>query len=105
MSTYAWIITRDYLAEQSASDDNRAGVIGPSAATDEQVAALKVDGKPESSTAFRMYDDDGELYYSGYYLGDPTSEDAFGPLDDFGAPDSGCTEIRYRQPDGKWTTL
>lgn len=43
---------------------------------------------------FRMYDDDGVLYYSGY-SNDSDSEKAFAPLEDFGMPNAGCTEIKY----------
>ena len=40
---------------------------------------------------FRMYDDDGILYYEGI----STNDSSFGPLDDYGMPNAGCTEIRY----------
>jgi hypothetical protein len=40
---------------------------------------------------FKMFDDDGELYYSGYAKPDAD----FDPLDDFGTPNAGCTEIQY----------
>ncbi len=49
---------------------------------------------------FRMYDDDGELYYEGL----SSVKDVFQPLDDFGTPNAGCTEIKYLT-DGKWETL
>ena len=43
---------------------------------------------------FSLFDDDGECYYQGR-----TSDDSsFAPLDDFGKPNAGCTEIRI---DGK----
>ena len=48
---------------------------------------------------FRLYDDDGVLYYEGYMrpLSEITSDDAdgFEPLDDFGGPNAGATELRY----------
>ena len=31
--------------------------------------------------------------------------EGFEPLDDFGTPYAGCTEIRSQQPDGTWKTL
>ena len=49
---------------------------------------------------FRMYDDDGELYYEGY----SNDSSSFQPLDDFGMPNAGCTEIKYYE-NGKWETL
>lgn len=56
---------------------------------------------------FRIYDDDGELYYAGVYgEGDnPGDEDQFAPLDEFGTPNAGATEIRYRSKNGVWITL
>lgn len=51
--------------------------------------------------AFRMLDDDGMVYFEGV----TTRDHSFCPLDDFGRPDSGCTEIQYKNVDGKWETL
>ena len=50
----------------------------------------------EKGAKFRMYDDDGELYFEGCLSKklDEKSEDGFIPLDEFGIL-SGCTEIRY----------
>ena len=50
---------------------------------------------------FRMLDDDGELYYEGY----SDDDSSFDPLDDFGTPNAGCTEIQYKDEKGKWSTL
>lgn len=54
----------------------------------------------ESITAnkavFKLYDDDGILYYTGEIFGE---YDGFEPLDDFGAPCDGCTGIKI---DGEW---
>ena len=49
---------------------------------------------------FRMLDDDGEVYYTGY----SDDNSSFKPLDDFGTPNAGCTEIQYFE-NGKWETL
>ena len=49
---------------------------------------------------FRMYDDDDELYYQGY----SNDSSSFAPLDDFGMPNAGCTDIRYWE-NGKWEAL
>jgi hypothetical protein len=40
---------------------------------------------------FKMYDDDGELYFEGL----STNDSSFAPLDDFGIA-FGCTAIHYR---------
>ena len=62
-------------------------LVGPQNA-DETITANKA--------TFKLYDDDGELYYSGEIYGD---YDGFEPLDDFGAPNDGCTAIKI---DGQW---
>jgi hypothetical protein len=100
MSTYAWVITRDHLAELGDySVPKRVGVSGPRDATDAQLA-LAAKGR-----AWRVLDDDGEIYYSGrIWAAEPGSDDDFGPLDDFGAPDAGATEIQYRSGN-RWETL
>ena len=51
---------------------------------------------------FKIYDDDGELYLSGK----STDDSDFGPLDDFGMPSYGATEIRYKnKKTGRYETL
>lgn len=101
--TYAWIITVDHHPEPGrpeGTNANAKGVIGPRRATDEQCKALRSgQGQP-----FRMYDDDGGLMYTGRFIGDSESEDGFGPLEDFGTPNAGCTRIDYLRG-GTWQTL
>lgn len=101
---YAWMITRDYLAGPE-DDDSQVGTTGPHDAPPDYVTALHA-GKGKK---FRMYDDDGILYYEGLYyspLDDPdaTDELAFGPLWDYGTPAAGAVEIQYRRGN-KWVTL
>lgn len=91
---YAWLITYDHLdAKPAAIHGPRGAVYTP--------AQIKNGGK-----AFRLYDDDGELYFSGVYLG-PNDESMFGPLDDYGMPVAGATRIEYLDVDeaGTWSTL
>lgn len=86
MSKRGWIITKDYLAEpgeKAPSNLNAEGMMGPRDVT-YSAEELKAKGK-----FFRMFDDDGELYYEGFLIGDES-----GPLDDFGCPNAGATEIR-----------
>ena len=96
---YAWTITKDHLADlpyglHSMRDD--AGTVGPSDATmDHDAIVAHAEGKK-----FRMFDDDGELNYEGVLVGG----DGFEPLDDFGMPNAGATEIKYLE-DGEWVTL
>ena len=59
------------------------------------------DGVQELDVRVTTQTDDGELIYEGRYFGDPDGEEAFGPLDDFGMPDSGCTTIEYLSEAGK----
>lgn len=117
----AWIITKDKIAEADAPEGtnlNAKGLTGPSTASDNDVKRLKAgEGK-----RFRMLDDDGEIYYYGRWLeeDDCTAEyeegyyaqsPEFSPLDNFGAPNAGCTELQYdegkRDAKGKviWETL
>ena len=94
---YAWIIDKDHL------DGTDTGVIGPRGANALMVNALQTDKKV--GEAFRMRDDDGELYYSGRILFDHATEledeTELAPLDDFGMPNAGCTTIEYRNSETK----
>ena len=84
-----WTITSDLFADESAktgTNANAFGVVGPRGAT---LSSDDICKHPEA-IAFRMYDDDGDHVYSGYMVG----SNPFAPLDDFGAPNFGCTSIR-----------
>lgn len=114
-SRYAWIIDKDHLFEDDdPPENNEAGVTGPSNAPDELLTRLTAG----EGRAFRMFDDDGELYYSGRVIvrgRDGTAwrdvdggEEDFGPLRDFGTPNAGCSHIKYRQTfagHAVWETL
>ena len=80
----SWIITYDHI-------DERPRLFG---------AFGKLDGL---KYAFRLYDDDGELYYSGF-SDDRDSEAGFDPLD-YCMDRYGCTRIDYLQDDENWETL
>jgi len=84
VATASWKITKDFI------DTDAVGV---------------GDFNPgdEMPFKFRMYDDDGELYYEGV-SSDNETEDAFLPLDDFGMPNAGCTDIKYLTG-GHWESL
>ncbi|CCG43229.1 hypothetical protein [Magnetospirillum molischianum] len=100
MTKYAWII--------DAAEDEPS-IIGPSDAPEDLQDRL-VDGK---GLHFRLYDDDDELCLKGRLISVNAdtmagnySEEAFGPLDDFGAPAYGCTRIDYLHPKTEqWETL
>lgn len=89
-ASYGWIIDKDYISE-----GKDVGVMGPFN-TDKALTVALREGK---GTPFKMYDDDGELYYEGRYSG-PDDECLFGPLNDYGTPNAGCTEIHYKNSDG-----
>lgn len=102
---YVWIVTRDEQTEST-------GTIGPAGAAKADIASLKIFGESRGyavidSSVFRMYDDDGVLYYEGLLM--ETTKDAatgFEPLDDFGMPNAGCTRIEYLNlKTGKWEEL
>lgn len=103
MSEYAWIITSDDQRDPDAPEgsySNAKGLIGPRDATPEQIDRLH---EGRIGEAFRIYDDDGELYYRGRIIGD---YEGFEPLDDFAAPNAGATDIKYRNHStGKWELL
>jgi hypothetical protein len=93
-ASYAWMITKDHLDDEPGGSFS---VSGPSDAPDDLLAAL---AKGRGHT-FRLYDDDGELYYTGRgtwrgdAAGEAPDEDAcYGPLGDYGAA-SGCVLVRW----------
>jgi len=113
----AFIITHDHIGQaeiEEPSNHYAVGIIGPGDATEAEVAALKAG----QGRAFKMYDDDGILYYEGRWiegaqrrvivmgLSLPQDSDEFEPLDCFGTPNAGCTRIDYNDPaTGKWETM
>lgn len=87
MKTYCWTITKDHIADETAkqgTNSNAVGVIGPRGAT------MTHDEIVKQGVKFKMYDDDGELYYEGYLVGGNGLE----PLDDFGTPNAGAVRIK-----------
>ena len=86
-SIYNWAITIDHL------DGSETGLVGP----------RNKSRHTGNEAAFRMLDDDGILYYSGAIWGE---YEGFEPLDEFGMPNAGCTEIQYKNvKTGGWETL
>jgi hypothetical protein len=94
-----WIIDKDLTADPNrpeGTNANAKGLLGP--------GTYSGDGS-ELKHQFRMSDDDGMIYYIGR---NDTADDnnAFGPLDDFGAPNAGCTTIEYFDEDTRqWRIL
>ncbi len=79
LAAYRWRITQDHISD---SGDRDVGVEGPRNLDD----SIK-----DNPTAFYLYDDDDNCYYTGMLYGDFTGLE---PLDDFGAPNAGCTYIK-----------
>lgn len=104
---YGWIIDIDHVPDTTSPEGTNAnakGVTGPHDISDDIAARL---AKGEGRT-FRMKDADGDLYYTGRIItpeGEEESEMDFAPLDDFGKPNAGATEIHYRRDDGTWYEL
>lgn len=89
---YAWLVDYDYL------DKKDVEVLGPRNID----PLLEKDLKEDNGVPFKMYDDDGELYYSGRIIGD---FDGFEPLNDYGMPNAGAVRIDLEQGDGSWQTV
>lgn len=99
---YGWIVDHDHLADEFPDLRSEVGVMGPSDIPDELVTRLN----RGQGVRWRMFDDDGELYYTGRLVTlDGTDEPGFGPLDDFGTGNAGCTRIDYHIGNGRWETL
>lgn len=91
-----WTITVDRFAEPNhapGTNYNAVGIVGPRAAT---LTAEQIINHP-SAVPFEMYTDDRELVYEGFLVGD----DVLAPLDQFGMPNFGCTQINVKK-DGQW---
>ena len=88
-----WTITKDHIG-----DGLEVGTLGPSDGTLTATEIIK------RGFHFKMYDDDGVLYYEGYSTSND-DECAFGPLWDFGIPNAGCTGIKYKDKSGKYEWL
>ena len=84
----SWYITKDKI-----DDGNDVGQWNGS---EDTFAKCKANCKH----AFRMLDDDGEVYYHGR----SSIKDSFQPLDDFGEPNAGCTMIQYYE-NKRWVTI
>lgn len=90
---YAWVIDYDHL------DNKNVKVLGPRNIS----AKLEDELEHGKGEQFRLYDDDGELYYSGRIVG---FYDGFEPLYDYGQPNAGAVRIDYQnKEDNSWSTL
>jgi len=106
--TWAFIIDSDYVSSPSLGEKSMRGKGGATTRAVDLRAVWegieKTGRTPRGWRRFRLKDDDGEVYFLGFFSGDWESEDGFGPLDNFGAG-WGCTSIEYRNERGAWEVL
>ena len=87
-----WIITKDLTADWREIPPCNANASG--------MKSADYDGRVQDlAFAFRMLDDDREDYYYGL-----STKENFDPLDNFGTPNAGCTQIEYWKDHG-WKGL
>ena len=92
----AWAVTYDHL------EGKESKVSGPRGVT---LSHSEIVNHPDAQK-FRMLDDDGNVYYTGFCIVGGEYESDFAPLDDYGAPNAGCTGIQYQDgPNGSWEYL
>lgn len=93
-SVYGWVIDRDHIEMKAKS------VMGPRNIAPKIEEQLKT---TKNGQKFQLFDDDGNLYYSGRIIGE---YDGFEPLDDYGEPAAGCTEIKlFNSTTNEYETL
>jgi hypothetical protein len=93
-----WRITKDWINVESNGFQDRPLIESdPFDTVDTQVG--RWDPQNPANKTFRLYDDDGSLYFEGQ----ASAEVEFEPLDYFGRS-YGCTEIRYYNK-GRWEQL
>lgn len=93
---YAWVIDKDYGFDPEVSDQNEAGTLGPSNMTDNMMNQLNT----SDAQRFRLCYADGEVAYSGRYVGGEDEKDM--PLEDFGRPNARCSYVEYLSESGEW---
>lgn len=86
-----WYVTTSYIESGHMNQPRAMDICGPG-------------GCPEDDdgfewTAFKMYDDDGILYYEGRMN---QHCDGLEPLEDFGMPNAGAVTLRVLNTQGKW---
>ena len=106
----AFIITKDHIEKGRAE-----GTMGPRGISKENVEKLKaLSGDGDDSAAmrsdrrrghFKMYDDDGEIYYEGFWFDHTGEGDPFEPLDCYGMPNAGCTYLEMRNKEGIYSVV
>lgn len=93
---FLFVITHDTFTYTGEAD-----VLGPEhlRPLDHVRCFGKGGGHPGEGTRFRLYDDDGNLYFQGIQWDDGSGAQAFAPLD-WGMNQSGCTTMQVYAPTG-----
>lgn len=92
---YCWVITEDLVAGYDGAEPSAVGKSGPDQAVAEDIAEALSAGR-----FFRLVDGEGrELAIGRLY--DPSGENEFAPLDDFGRQSLGAQHIEFRA-EGDW---
>ncbi|QXO14584.1 hypothetical protein SEA_KAYLISSA_50 [Arthrobacter phage Kaylissa] len=111
----AFIITKDNVADaedraaypNGGSNLHAKNLIGPRSASEADEARLR----SGEGVAFRLLDDDGNVYYYGRRLEESdadasyTGEPELAPLDCFGTPNAGAVVQEEKNADGKWEAI
>lgn len=96
---YAFIIDRDHISKDEPEFNQTGKIRGTRGAREEGLVDKLKNGE---GVKFRLYDDDGELYYEGRYVG-PDDETIFGPQD-WAMGYAGVTRTKLFEK-GRWNVL
>lgn len=95
---YAWLVDVDHSDVEFGGGMKDVEIYGPCEISDE----LKEQLQAGEGEYFKMYDADGNLYYTGRIVGD---FEGFEPLDDYGMPNAGAIDIHYKNKNGEFEPL
>jgi hypothetical protein len=87
-----------FTITQDLVDNRFTKVVGP------RGASLSSDEIQKQGQKFRMLDDDGNIYYYGFYV-ETDESDELEPLDCFGMPNAGACSIEYLDSNGNWQKI
>lgn len=93
----AWVIMHDHIEEEGM-----VNIVGPHNADkkhlDDQI-------KADKTIHFRMYDDDGLMYYEGEMTKECFEHRPEAPLEDYGTPNAGAVRLDVKTDTKGWEVL